>query len=63
MRLQAFGPVSQMTESVVMQMGCITRGFSNADLQKLPFSLDALEEIAKCGWNDSQVKKKTSQIH
>ncbi|XP_077950908.1 otoancorin isoform X1 [Gasterosteus aculeatus] len=53
---EAFGPVSQMTESVVMQMGCITRGFSNADLQKLPFSLDALEEIAKCGWNDSQME-------
>ncbi|XP_037309860.2 otoancorin [Pungitius pungitius] len=52
---EAFGPVSQMTESVVMLMGCITPGFSNADLQKLPFSLDALEEIAKCGWNESQM--------
>ncbi|KAM8870252.1 otoancorin isoform 2-T2 [Spinachia spinachia] len=53
---EAFGPVSQMTESEVMQMGCITRGFSNADLQRFPFSLDALEEIAKCGWNDSQMQ-------
>ncbi|XP_039662071.1 otoancorin [Perca fluviatilis] len=51
-----FGAVSQMNESVVMQMGCLTQGFSNADLEKLPFSLDALEEIAHCGWNESQMK-------
>ncbi|XP_044065278.1 otoancorin isoform X2 [Siniperca chuatsi] len=51
------GPVSQMTDdSVVMQMGCITQGFSNADLEKLPFSLDILEEIAHCRWNESQMK-------
>ncbi|XP_034731126.1 otoancorin [Etheostoma cragini] len=53
---KTFGSVSQMNESVVTQMGCLTRGFSNADLEKLPFSLDTLEEIAQCGWNESQMK-------
>lgn len=56
MFLQAFGPVSQMTESAVMQMGCITQGFSHKDLERLPFSLDAMEDIAHCGWDESQVK-------
>lgn len=56
--LQSLGPVSQMTDdSVVVQMGCITRGFANAELEKLPFSLDTLEAIAHCGWNESQVKE------
>ncbi|XP_047196884.1 otoancorin [Hippoglossus stenolepis] len=53
---EAFGPVSQMTESVVMQMGCITRGFSNTDLATLPFSLDAMEDITGCGWMESQME-------
>ncbi|XP_071326560.1 otoancorin [Trachinotus anak] len=53
---EAFGPVSQMTESVVMQMGCITQGFPDADLERLPFSLDTVEKIAHCGWNDSQME-------
>ncbi|XP_056300397.1 stereocilin-like isoform X2 [Pseudoliparis swirei] len=52
--VEVLGPVSQMTESVVMQLGCITRGFSDADLEELPFSRDALEDIEKCGWNTSQ---------
>ncbi|XP_045900376.1 otoancorin [Micropterus dolomieu] len=53
---ESLGPVSQMTDdSVVVQMGCITRGFSNAELEKLPFSLDTLEAIAHCGWNESQM--------
>ncbi|XP_039973328.1 otoancorin [Xiphias gladius] len=53
---EAFGPVSQMTESVVMQMGCITQCFSDADLERLPFTLEAMEEIAHCGWNESQME-------
>lgn len=44
-----------MSESVVMQMGCITRGMSNFDLEKLPFLLETLEGISHCGWNESQV--------
>ncbi|XP_037640501.1 otoancorin isoform X2 [Sebastes umbrosus] len=54
--VENLGPVSEMNESVVMQMGCITRGFSNADLEKLPFSLESLEKIANCGWNESQME-------
>ncbi|XP_040923714.1 otoancorin isoform X2 [Betta splendens] len=53
---QAFGPVSQMNDSVVTQLGCITRGFSAADLKKLPFPLDGLERISHCGWNESQLE-------
>ncbi|XP_035528068.1 otoancorin [Morone saxatilis] len=53
---KAFGPVSAMNETVVTQIGCISQGFSNADLEKLPFSLDTLEEIAHCGWNESQME-------
>uniref|UniRef100_A0AAQ6IFS3 Otoancorin n=2 Tax=Anabas testudineus TaxID=64144 RepID=A0AAQ6IFS3_ANATE len=52
---EAFGPVSQMNESTVIQLGCITQGFSSSDLMKLPFSLDSLEKIAHCGWNESQM--------
>ncbi|KAM9852097.1 LOW QUALITY PROTEIN: otoancorin [Aulostomus maculatus] len=53
---EVFGPASQVNESVVMQMGCIAQGFSNSDLEKLAFSLDTLEEIANCGWNESQME-------
>lgn len=53
---EAFGPVPHMNETVTTQLGCISQGFSNEDLQKLPFSLDTLEEIAPCGWNESQVE-------
>ncbi|KAM9722820.1 otoancorin [Menidia menidia] len=54
--VQAFGPVSQMTEDVVLQLACITQGFNNSDLEKLPIPLDNVEEIAQCGWRDSQME-------
>ncbi|XP_053289168.1 otoancorin [Pleuronectes platessa] len=53
---ECFGPVSQMSETVVMQMGCLTRSFSNTDLETLPFSLDAMEDITDCGWMESQME-------
>lgn len=53
--LQVVGPVSQMTEANVIELGCITQGFSDADLEMLPFTSEALEDIARCGWNESQV--------
>ncbi|XP_060906639.1 uncharacterized protein otoa isoform X2 [Labrus mixtus] len=53
---EAFGPVSQMNESVVMQLGCITQGFSAKNLLTLPFSLDSLEDISHCGWTQSQLE-------
>lgn len=53
--LQSFGPVANMNETVVMQMGCITRALPFPDLEKLPFLLETLEGIGHCGWNESQV--------
>lgn len=53
---KTFGPVLTMTETDVAQLGHITRGFPNTDLEKLPFSLDTLEEISGCGWSESQMK-------
>ncbi|KAM7420815.1 hypothetical protein PAMA_015163 [Pampus argenteus] len=53
---EAFGPVLQMNESVITQMGCIAQGFSDSDLEELAFSLDTLEEIAHCSWNKSQIR-------
>lgn len=55
--LQSFGPVANMSETVVMQMGCITRGLPKPDLENLPFLLDALEGIGHCGWTESQVMR------
>ncbi|XP_034553551.1 otoancorin [Notolabrus celidotus] len=54
--VEFFGPVSGMTETVLMQLGCITQGFSKEDLQTLPFSLDTLEEVANCGWKESKME-------
>ncbi|KAM6909657.1 otoancorin [Xenentodon cancila] len=54
--VETFGPVREMTESVVVQLGCVNQGFSNSDLEMLPFSLDTLEEIAHCGWKESQME-------
>ncbi|KAF7227242.1 transcript variant X1 [Nothobranchius furzeri] len=53
--VQVFGPVSQMNESAVVQLRCIAQGFSNADLAGLPLPLDSLDEVALCGWKDSQI--------
>ncbi|KAK5862289.1 hypothetical protein PBY51_017700 [Eleginops maclovinus] len=47
---------TDITESEVRQLGCITRGFSNEALEMLPFSLDTLEDTANCGWNGSQME-------
>ncbi|XP_034029550.1 LOW QUALITY PROTEIN: otoancorin [Thalassophryne amazonica] len=53
---QIWGPVSQMKESAVAKMRCISRGFSIAELAVLPFSLDTLENIADCGWSELQME-------
>ncbi|XP_030249655.1 otoancorin isoform X1 [Sparus aurata] len=53
---KVLGPVSQMTEANVMELGCITQGFSDADLEMLPFTSEALEDMARCGWNESQME-------
>lgn len=52
---QFFGPAANMNETVLLQMGCITRALPFADLEKLPFLLETLEGFDHCGWNESQV--------
>ncbi|MEQ2211240.1 hypothetical protein XENOCAPTIV_013413 [Xenoophorus captivus] len=52
---QVFGPVPSMTESIIVRLGCITQSFSNSELEMLPLSLENLDEIAACGWKNSQV--------
>ncbi|XP_023117628.2 stereocilin [Amphiprion ocellaris] len=53
---EAMGPVSQMTEDNIMELGCIIRNFSNSDLEKLPLSLDSVEDLTQCGWTESQME-------
>ncbi|CAN9513584.1 unnamed protein product [Ophioblennius macclurei] len=53
---QAFGSVERMAKCQVTQMGCITRSFNPTELETLPFSLDSLEEVSKCGWTEEQVR-------
>ncbi|XP_030014229.1 otoancorin [Sphaeramia orbicularis] len=53
--VQVWGPAAQMNESVVAQMGCIAQGFSDTELEELDFSLDTLDDIAHCNWNESQL--------
>lgn len=43
-------------------MGCINRGFSDGDLEKLPFSLDNLDAIKSCGWTEQQVKQRVKCV-
>ncbi|KAK0147832.1 Otoancorin [Merluccius polli] len=52
--LEAFGPVSLLNESVVIQLGCVNQGFSDADLQRLPMGLETLQELSKCSWLQAQ---------
>ncbi|KAM4735242.1 otoancorin [Anableps anableps] len=53
--VEAFGPVSHMTESDIVQLGCIMQSFSNSELEMLPLSLDSLDEIDVCDWKGSQL--------
>ncbi|KAJ0065976.1 hypothetical protein NL108_001188 [Boleophthalmus pectinirostris] len=53
--VQAFGSTASMNETEVAKLGCISQGFTADQLVKMSFSLDSLDDIAKCGWNDLQV--------
>ncbi|CAI5662320.1 unnamed protein product [Oreochromis niloticus] len=53
---EAFGPVSQMNESVVIQLECINQGFSNSHLENLPLPMEIVERISRCGWTQSQME-------
>ncbi|KAM9782792.1 otoancorin [Neosynchiropus ocellatus] len=53
--VQAFGQPRQMNDTVLVQLGCTSRCFSDRDLEQMAFSLDLLEPLAHCGWSESQM--------
>ncbi|KAJ8335134.1 hypothetical protein SKAU_G00407730 [Synaphobranchus kaupii] len=53
--LQVWGEPGSLTEEQVLQLGCVTPGFSPAELQELNItSLDTLELLSSCDWEHSQ---------
>ncbi|CDQ85855.1 unnamed protein product [Oncorhynchus mykiss] len=53
--IQAWGPVSGLNESQVLQLGCVSQGFNLTELASLPFSsLDTLETLSRCSWTQPQ---------
>ncbi|XP_056143013.1 otoancorin, partial [Lampris incognitus] len=51
---KACGAVQHLNESLVARLGCVCQGFSNAELEKLPISMDNLDTVAHCGWTQLQ---------
>ncbi|KAL0985377.1 hypothetical protein UPYG_G00156120 [Umbra pygmaea] len=53
--IEAWGPVSGLNESQLLQLGCVVQGFNLTELHSLPLSsLDALEIFARCPWTQPQ---------
>ncbi|KAG7335770.1 hypothetical protein KOW79_000463 [Hemibagrus wyckioides] len=53
--LEAWGDVTMLNESKVMEMGCICQGFNAKQLQNLSItSMDTLELLSVCQWNQTQ---------
>ncbi|XP_059909738.1 otoancorin isoform X2 [Gadus macrocephalus] len=52
--VEAFGPVGSLNESVLIQLGCVSQGFSGAELEDLPLALETLEELSDCRWLQAQ---------
>ncbi|XP_060726717.1 otoancorin [Tachysurus vachellii] len=53
--LEAWGDVTMLNESKIMEMGCICQGFNAKQLQNLSISsLDTLELLSVCKWNQTQ---------
>ncbi|KAK3571823.1 hypothetical protein QTP86_020573 [Hemibagrus guttatus] len=53
--IEAWGDVTMLNESKVMEMGCICQGFNANQLQKLSItSMDTLELLSVCQWNQTQ---------
>ncbi|XP_031692934.1 stereocilin-like [Oncorhynchus kisutch] len=53
--IQAWGPVSGLNESQVLQLGCVSQGFNLTELASLPFSsLDTLETLSRCSLTQPQ---------
>ncbi|KAJ8267827.1 hypothetical protein COCON_G00129990 [Conger conger] len=53
--IQVWGEAGSLSEDQVLQLACITQGFSPAELQEMGItSLDSLELLSPCGWNLDQ---------
>ncbi|XP_053350934.1 otoancorin [Clarias gariepinus] len=53
--IEALGDLSMLNESKIVEMGCVSQGFSAKLLQNLSInSLDTLEFLSVCPWNQTQ---------
>ncbi|KAF5902338.1 otoancorin-like, partial [Clarias magur] len=53
--IEALGDVSMLNESKIVEMGCVSQGFSEKQLQNLSISsMDTLEFLSVCPWNQTQ---------
>lgn len=54
--LQAWGDLSMLNESKIMEMGCVAQSLNAKQLQNLSItSLDTLQLLSVCPWNQTQV--------
>ncbi|KAJ8398523.1 hypothetical protein AAFF_G00427780 [Aldrovandia affinis] len=55
--IQVWGKVDSLSESQVLQLGCVSQAFSPAELKELNItSLDTLELLSLCGWSHNQIE-------
>ncbi|XP_037393081.1 otoancorin [Pygocentrus nattereri] len=53
--VEAWGDVSLLNQTQIVELGCICQGFNTKELQKLNItSLDTLELLSICNWNYTQ---------
>ncbi|XP_076135713.1 uncharacterized protein otoa [Alosa pseudoharengus] len=53
--IESLGPVGQLNESQVLELGCVSQGFSAQELRQLNIStLDTLELLSTCRWTQAQ---------
>ncbi|XP_063054669.1 otoancorin [Engraulis encrasicolus] len=54
--IQCWGAVSELSESQVVELGCVSQGFSAAELLLLNItSLDTLQLLSSCMWTQTQM--------
>ncbi|XP_053480440.1 otoancorin [Ictalurus furcatus] len=53
--IEAWGDISMLNESKIVEMGCVSQSFNAKQLQNLSItSLDTLELLSVCQWNQTQ---------
>ncbi|XP_030641325.1 otoancorin [Chanos chanos] len=53
--IEAWGPVASLNESKIVELGCVSQGFTPEELQNLSISsVDTLEILSACRWNQTQ---------